>query len=103
MSRWDRHAPATWNKHLAALRSFAAYALRQEFRADPARHLERRKATGRADKAIPAARLEKLFTDDRDGLRERVLWRMLYETAARAEEVLTLDVTDLDPEFRRAV
>ena len=28
---------------------------------------------------------------------------MLYETAARAEEVLTLDVTDLDPEFRRAV
>jgi hypothetical protein len=59
MSRWDRHAPAAWNKHLAALRSFAAYALRQEFHADPARHLERRKTTGRADKAIPAARLEK--------------------------------------------
>ena len=35
-------------------------------------------------------------------LRERVLWRMLYETAARAEEILTLNIEDLDPEFRRA-
>ena len=28
--------------------------------------------------------------------RERVLWTMLYETAARAEELLLLDVPDLD-------
>jgi integrase len=104
MNRWDQSAPATWNKHLAALHSLAAYSRRQEWiRADPARHLERRKTTGRGDKAIPAARLDKLFTDDRNGLRERVLWRMVYETAARAEEVLTLDVTDLDPQFRRAL
>jgi integrase len=27
---------------------------------------------------------------------------MLYETAARTEEILTLNVEDLDPEFRRA-
>ena len=27
---------------------------------------------------------------------------MLYETAARAEEILTLDIEDLDPEFWRA-
>jgi site-specific recombinase XerD len=41
MSRWDDKAPATWNKHLTALRSFAAYALRQEWiTVDPARHLE---------------------------------------------------------------
>ena len=31
-----------------------------------------------------------------------VLWRMLYETAARAQEILCLDVPDLDTEFRRA-
>jgi hypothetical protein len=104
MQRWDQRAPATWNKHLAALRSLAGYALRQEWiHTDPTRHLERRKTTSRGDKAIPTARLDKLFTDERTALRERVLWRMLYETAARAEEVLTLDVTDLDPEFRRAV
>lgn len=27
---------------------------------------------------------------------------MLYETAARAEEILSLDIEDLDLEFRRA-
>ena len=103
MSRWDDRAPATWNKHLAALRSFAAYAIRQEWiTADPARHLERRKVTQRGDKAIPLARLEALFTDGRHALRERVLWRLLYDTAARAEEILTLDIGDLHTGFRRA-
>ncbi|MFF4621850.1 tyrosine-type recombinase/integrase [Nonomuraea jabiensis] len=43
-----------------------------------------------------------MFTDDRHAPRERVLWRLLYETAARAEEILTLNIEDLDPEFRRA-
>ncbi|MEV6039391.1 site-specific integrase [Nonomuraea sp. NPDC052116] len=51
---------------------------------------------------MTVARLEALFTDDRHALRERVLWRLLYETAARAEEILTLNVEDLDLEFRRA-
>jgi hypothetical protein len=50
----------------------------------------------------PRARLDRLFTGDRHGLRERVLWRMLYETAARAEELLSLNIEDLDLEFRRA-
>nr|BFE58627.1 hypothetical protein GCM10020063_031530 [Dactylosporangium thailandense] len=55
------------------------------------------------DKAIPRARLERLFTDDRNPLRERVLWRMLYETCAGAVEILGLDVPDLDMAFRRAL
>jgi site-specific recombinase XerD len=41
-------------------------------------------------------------TTSRHGLRERVLWQMLYKTAARAAEILTFNVEDLDPEFRRA-
>jgi integrase len=48
---------------------------------------------------VPAARLERLFTDECSGLRERVL----YETCVRAQEILTLDVPDLDMEFRRAL
>ena len=40
-------------------------------------------------------------TGDGHGLRERVLWRK-YETAARAEEILSLDIEDLDLEFRGA-
>jgi integrase len=35
-------------------------------------------------------------------LREKTLWRLLYESAARAEEVLALDVADLDLANRRA-
>lgn len=41
-------------------------------------------------------------TDTVVGMREKVLWRMLHETAAHAEEILTLDVGDLDTAIRRA-
>ena len=103
MERWDAAAAATWNRHLSALTSFTAWAQRNEILAtNPARRLERRKPARRGDRSIPRTRIEKLLADDRHGLRERVLWRMLYETAARAEEILTRDVEDLDPEFRRA-
>ena len=102
MGRWDDAAAATWNRHLSALTSFTAWAGRQEIlTTNPARRLERRKPARRGDRAIPRARLDKLLTDDRHGLRERVLWRMLYETAARAEELLSLNIEDLDLEFRR--
>ena len=36
-------------------------------------------------------------------VREKTLWRMLYETAARANEILALNVEDLDLGARRAV
>ncbi|HEV2931089.1 MAG TPA: site-specific integrase, partial [Propionibacteriaceae bacterium] len=36
-------------------------------------------------------------------MRERTLWRLLYETAARANELLALDVEDLDLANRRAL
>ena len=102
MDRWKTAAAATWNRHLSALTSFTAWAGRQEILAtNPGRRLERRKPSRRGDRAIPRARLDKLFTDDRHNLRERVLWRMLYETAARAEELMSLNIEDLDLEFRR--
>ncbi|MFI7643783.1 tyrosine-type recombinase/integrase [Nonomuraea sp. NPDC049400] len=103
MDRWNTAASATWNRHLSALCSFTVWAQRQELLAtNPARRLERRKPARRGDRAYPAARLETLFTDPAHALRERVLWRLLYDTAARAEEILTLNVEDLDLEFRRA-
>ncbi|MGH3701221.1 MAG: hypothetical protein ACRDQY_17510 [Pseudonocardiaceae bacterium] len=34
-------------------------------------------------------------------LREKTLWRMPYETAARASEILALDIDDLDLPGRR--
>ncbi len=74
MARWDERAANTWNKHLSALTSFTAYCRRQDWLTiDPGRRLERRKVTRTRDKAIPRARLERLFIDDRNPLRERVL------------------------------
>ncbi|MDR8415224.1 tyrosine-type recombinase/integrase [Nonomuraea sp. 3-1Str] len=103
MDRWNTAAAATWNRHLSALVSFTTWAQRQDLLAtNPARRLTRRPAVRRGDRAIPAARLETLFTDERHPLRERLLWRLLYETAARADEILSLDVADLDLERRRA-
>ncbi|MGP3937302.1 tyrosine-type recombinase/integrase [Nonomuraea sp. KM88] len=103
MEYWNTAAAATWNRHLSALVSFTAWAQRQELlAANPARRLQRRKSARRGDRAIPRTRLEALFTDPESALRERLLWRMLYETAAHAEEILTLNIEDLDLEFRRA-
>ncbi|MFI7535080.1 tyrosine-type recombinase/integrase [Streptosporangium sp. NPDC049376] len=103
MDRWKSAAAATWNRHLSALCSFTTWAQRQDLLAtNPARRLQRRKPARHGDRAIPLTRLETLFTDPAHALRERLLWRLLYDTAARAEEILTLNVEDLDLEFRRA-
>ncbi len=48
------------------------------------------------------AAVERLLTRCDIPLREKTLWRMLYETAARASEVLALNIEDLDLDARRA-
>jgi integrase len=53
-------------------------------------------------RALPRARIERLLPRRDIPLLEKTLWRMLYETAARASEILALNVDDLDLEQRRA-
>lgn len=99
---WGSCAPATWNRHVATLRSFAAFARRRGWLAsDPAGGLERRTEPADRTKAIAASSLERLFRRQDVALRDKCLWRLLYETAARAEEVLSADVGDLDVENKR--
>jgi integrase len=64
--------------------------------ADPSRMLRRRKPRPDRVRALSRADVEQLLTREDISLRERTLWRMLYETAARSAEVLALDVGDLD-------
>ena len=95
-SAWDTCAPATWNRHVATLRSFAAHAGRRGWiTVDPAAVLERRKEPEDRTKAIAQSSLEQLFRRTDVAVREKCLWRLLYETAARAEEVLSTDIADL--------
>lgn len=99
---WGSCAPATWNRHVATLRSFTGFARRNGWLAeDPAAVLERRKEREDRTKAIARSSLERLFRREDVSVREKCLWRLLYETAARAEEVLSADVGDLDLENKR--
>jgi integrase/recombinase XerD len=52
---------------------------------------------------LPKAALEQLLSRRDVALRDKTLWRLLYETAARNNEALCLDVEDLDVPNRRAV
>lgn len=99
---WGGCAPATWNRHVATLRSFTAHARRRGWTGqDPAAGLERRREPADRTKAIAASSLERLFRRSDVAVREKCLWRLLYETAARAEEVLCADIGDLDLDNKR--
>ena len=52
-------------------------------------------------RALDRAAVDKLLTSQRIPLRERGLWSLLYDSAARSAEVLRLDVPDLDPANHR--
>ncbi|WP_308126063.1 tyrosine-type recombinase/integrase [Nonomuraea ceibae] len=63
---------------------------------------ERRKENADETRAVAKTAIHRLLSRRDIPLREKTLWRMLYETAARASEILALNVEDLDLEHRRA-
>ena len=96
-------APATWNRELATLRAAVGWWRRRGWLAvDPTGDLGRRREQIDRTRALTRGQLERLFAHRDLPLRERTLWRLLYETAARANELLALDVEDLDLANRRA-
>jgi integrase len=103
-SLWDESAPATWNRNRAAVVSWLTWCAAKKRWAAPQLppDTERRKENSDATRALPRARIERLLSRRDVPLREKTLWRMLYETAARAGEILALDIEDLDLEQRRA-
>jgi len=99
--RWQTTAPATWNRHVSALRSFLAYAHRHRLLPAIDIHLDHRRVLEDNTRALGARELERIFKLNVP-VREKALWRLLYETAARASEALSLDVEDLDLANRQA-
>ncbi|MEO3863276.1 tyrosine-type recombinase/integrase [Acrocarpospora sp. B8E8] len=61
---------------------------------NPITGIERRPAPPDRTRALSREQIATLF-DLQAGLRERTLWKALYETCARAEEILCLDIEDL--------
>jgi integrase/recombinase XerC/integrase/recombinase XerD len=96
----DTYAPATWNRDRVIVRSFVRHLQHQGVAVElPA--LEHRRLRPDTTRALPRARVEQILTAPAP-LRDKTLWRMLYESAARVGEVLALDVEDLDLANRRA-
>ena len=84
-ARWAGRAPSTWNVSLDAVRSAAAWWMWQGWiTADPSRMVKRRKPRPDHARALSRTEVEQLLTREDVSLRERTLWRMLYETAARS-------------------
>jgi integrase len=101
---WGASQPATWNRNRAAVSSWLTWCQTKKKWAAPAvpADAERRREHVDHTKAVGKSKIQRLLSRRDIPLRERTLWRMLYETAARAAEILSLNVEDLDLENNRA-
>ncbi|MEV4569923.1 site-specific integrase [Nonomuraea sp. NPDC049419] len=100
---WGGAAVNTWNARRAAVLSWLAWC-REHGHAAPAMPAWARRLAA-PDSQTPArsrTAIDRLIARRDVGVREKTLYRLLYETAARAEEVLTLNIEDLDLTARQA-
>lgn len=102
LAHWGDAAPTTYNRHRAALLSFGGWCVERGWLIrNPAADTEARKVRRRAEhekreRPIDRDLLILLWSLDGPSAREKLLWRMAYETWARADELLGLDLADLD-------
>jgi integrase len=100
---WGQAGAATWNRNRAAVSSWLSWCAKNRWTTPTLPSvLERRPERVDHTKALPRAAIERQLARRDVPLREKTLWRMLYETAARASEILALDIDDLDLAGRRA-
>lgn len=98
---WGNTAPRTWNRHRSALRSFTTWTAARWSMTDLAALVERRRENHDTTKVIDRHLIEALWQRRDLPLRDKTLFRLLYESAARSAEVLGLDVGDLVLEAKR--
>jgi integrase len=104
-AHWGTSAPSTFNRNLDAVRSAQKYWQDQGWMSDIidlTATLRRRKRAADRSRALSRADVDRLLSREDVALRDKVLWSMLYETAARSAEILRLDVEDLDLANRRS-
>jgi integrase len=93
--------PNTINRELSVMKAAVAWWRgRGWLTTSPIAGIEHRPAPPDRTRALSRGQIADLFAL-KVPLREKALWRMLYETCARAEEILTLDVNDLLPDDKR--
>jgi len=95
---WGEAKPATWNRNRAAVGSWLAWCTDKQHWTAPALpgSVERQRENNDDTRAVPRSRIDRLSRRRDVPLREKTLWRMLYESASRASAVLALNIEDLD-------
>jgi integrase len=101
---WGTAASATFNRNRATVGSWLTWCSTKAKWDAPALPgtCERRKQPADKTRAVGRTKIDRMCGRRDVPLREKLLWRMLYETASRATAVLQLNVEDLDFENRRA-
>ncbi|MFF7994763.1 hypothetical protein ACFZDG_33950 [Kitasatospora xanthocidica] len=100
-ARADEMDADTVNRELSIARKAIGWWQRQGWiEGDPTIGIERRPAPPDRTKALAENQIAALWRLD-VSLREKTFWKMLYESAARADEVLCLNVEDLYPQDKR--
>ena len=94
------HGPATWNRDRVIVRSFVRH-LQAHGAVLELPALEHRRVRADTTRALSRADVARILEAPAP-LRDKTLWRLLYESAARVGEILALDVEDLDLPNRRA-
>ena len=101
---WGDAAASTWNRNRAAVGSWLAWCHTVKRWPAPALPPDCERRAEHADHTheLPKRAIDRQLSRRDIRLREKTLWRMLYETAARASEILALNVEQLDLANRRA-
>ena len=101
---WSRAARSTWNRNRAAVASWLTWCRGTKRWQAPSLPADCERRAEHADHThdLPKRAIDRQLSRRDIPLRERTLWRMLYETAARASEILALDIEQLDLANRRA-
>lgn len=94
---WGEAAINTWNARRAAVLSWLSWCREHGHAAPAVPAWAKRAAAPDSDTPVRSrTAIDRLIARRDVGVREKTLWRMLYETCARAEELLEVNIEDLD-------
>lgn len=101
---WGESAPATWNRNRGIVASWLTWCATRPRWDCPSMPTmaERQRENKDSTQAMDRGEIDRLCKRSDIPLRERTLWRLLYESSSRTSAVLALNVEDLDMPNRRA-
>jgi site-specific recombinase XerD len=100
---WGSAAVNTWNARRAAVAKWLSWCTEQGWTAPKVPASAARSTPPDSDTPVRSrTAIDRLIARREIHLREKTLWRMLYETCARTEELLQLNIEDLDLAGRTA-